>query len=113
MRPSQGSGSAALAQREMGGRSRREAWGGGFGEEGKRGTSRELLPSLTATQRSTSSSYFYFLRVPLTSKMSASLLCRLALGPSSSFSRSLSRITKPIQTSSLWPDFLTFRHQWL
>ena len=113
VRPSQGSGSAALAQREMGGRSRREAWGGGFGEEGERGTSRELLPSLTATQRSTSSSYFYFLRVPLTSKMSASLLCRLALGPSSSFSRSLSRITKPIQTSSLWPDFLTFRHQWL
>lgn len=31
-----------------GGRSRREAWGGGFGE-GERGTSEELLPSLIAT----------------------------------------------------------------
>lgn len=60
----------------MGGRSRRGAWGEGFGEGGERGSSDELLPSLTATERPTSSSYFYFLWVLLTFKMSALLLCR-------------------------------------
>lgn len=66
----------------MGGRSGRGAWGGGFGEGGKRGSSDELLPSRTAPQRSTSSSYFYFLRVLLTFKMPAPLLCTRAPRPS-------------------------------
>lgn len=67
--------------RRTGGRSRREAWGGGFGEGGERGSSDELLPSLTATQRPTSSSYFYFLWVLLTFKMPAPLVRRRAPGP--------------------------------
>lgn len=67
--------------RKRGRRSRREAWGGGFGEGGERGSSDELLPSLTATQRPTSSSYFYFLWVLLTFKMPAPLVLRRAPGP--------------------------------
>lgn len=64
----QGSGSAVLGPGRRGGRSRREAWGGGFGEGGERGSSEELLPSLTATQRPTSFYYFYFLSGLLTFK---------------------------------------------
>lgn len=39
---------AKVWPRRRGGRSQREAWGGGFGER-ERGTSEELLPSLIAT----------------------------------------------------------------
>ena len=94
----------------MAGRSGRGAWGGGFGEEGKRGSSDELLPSRTAPQRPTSSSYFYFLRVLLTFKC---LHPCCAHGPRdprpSSLGRNLSRNTSPSRLSARLPRPLAWR----
>lgn len=115
MRFRQGSGSAVLAPRRRGGRSRREAWGGGFGEGGERGSSEELLPSLTATQRPTSFYYFYFLSGLLTFKMHDFCADR-RLHPHQSAETFLEGPASPDFQHccpSLWPHFPTFPLQWL